>query len=166
VFPTTRRRVAGAAAAVGLAVFCGPWKANRAFARTRPIRVGLTCDASGIYGTSGSDDLRGIRMAIAEINAEGGVLGRPVEWVTADTETNPDTGVRVAHRFIDEEDCALLIGAIHSGVAAAITKVASAKGVVYLNTPIRRRRARRRTIAAASSSFGTPTRSTSPRQRS
>ncbi len=58
----------------------------------KPIKIGLTCDASGQYGASGQDDLLGMRMAIDEANAKGGVLGRKIEWITADTETNPATG--------------------------------------------------------------------------
>jgi|KBSSwiStaDraftv2_1062776.scaffolds.fasta_scaffold06640_2 hypothetical protein len=57
-----------------------------------------------------------------------------VEWITADTETNPATGTRVAERFIAQEQCAFLIGAVHSGVANAITQVASKYGTIYLNT--------------------------------
>ena len=103
-------------------------------ARAKPIKLGLTCDASGQYGNSGQDDLRGIRMAIDEFNAKGGVLGRKIEWITADTETTPATGTRVAERFITREDCAILIGALHSGVANAITQVANKYGTIYLNT--------------------------------
>ena len=55
-------------------------------------------------------------------------------WITADTETTPATGSRVAERFITREDCTILIGALHSGVANAITQVASKYGVIYLNT--------------------------------
>ena len=88
----------------GSGSFFGPWKENRAFAQgPKPIKLGLTCDASGQYGNSGQDDLRGIKMAIEEFNAKGGVLGRKVEWITADTETNPATGTRVAERFIAQE---------------------------------------------------------------
>lgn len=124
--------VAGAAA---VAPFYGPWKHNRAYAQGgAPIRVGLTCDASGMYGASGRDELRGILMCIDEVNAAGGVLGRQIEWVTADTETNPATASRVAERFITREDCSLLIGAIHSGVANAITQVAEKYGTIYLNS--------------------------------
>ena len=132
----TRRAIvrAGAgAAALIVPAFHGPWHFNRAFAQSKPIKVGLTCDASGQYAASGQDDLRGIRMALDEVNARGGVLGRKLEWVTADTETNPETGTRVAQRFVDEE-CAFLIGAVHSGVAHAITRIAEKYGVIYLNT--------------------------------
>ncbi len=133
----TRRRLIGgtamAAALAGTGAFFGPWRHNRAYAQGKPIRLGLTCDASGQYGNSGQDDLRGIRIAIEEFNAKGGVLGRKVEWITADTETTPATGTRVAERFV-REDCAFLIGAVHSGVANAITQVAAKHGAIYLNT--------------------------------
>ncbi|MGH6816914.1 MAG: ABC transporter substrate-binding protein, partial [Hyphomicrobiaceae bacterium] len=116
------------------ATFFGPWRLNRAFAQSKPIKLGLTCDASGQFGASGQDDLRGIKMAIAEFNGKGGVLGRKIEWVTADTETTPATGSRIAERFITREDCAIVIGALHSGVANAITQVAAKYGTIYLNT--------------------------------
>ena len=134
---TRRRFVHGATAAAalaGTAAFYGPWKHNRAYAQSKPIKLGLTCDASGQYGNSGQDDMRGIKMAIDEVNAKGGVMGRKVEWVTADTETTPATGSRVAERFITREDCTVLIGAVHSGVANAITQVAAKYGAIYLNT--------------------------------
>ena len=120
----------------GTGSFFGPWKENRVWAQgaAKPIKLGLTCDASGQYGNSGQDDLRGIQMAIDEFNAKGGVLGRKITWITADTETTPATGSRIAERFITREDCTILIGALHSGVANAITQVASKYGVIYLNT--------------------------------
>lgn len=119
----------------GAGSFFGPWRQNHAWAQgAKPIKLGLTCDASGQYGNSGQDDFRGIKMAIDEINAKGGVLGRQVTFITADTETTPATGSRVAERFITREDCTILIGALHSGVANAITQVASKYGVIYMNT--------------------------------
>src|SRR5918998_1135249 len=128
-----RRLLQGSAAGAALVPFYGPWRHNRAYAQSKPIKLGLTCDASGQYGNSGQDDLRAIRIAIDEFNAKGGVLGRKIEWVTADTETTPATGTRVAERFV-REDCAILIGALHSGVANAITQVANKYGTIYLNT--------------------------------
>lgn len=124
------------AALAGTASVFGPWQHNRVWAQgtKKPIKLGLTCDASGQYGNSGQDDLRGMRMAIDEFNAKGGVLGRKVEWITADTETNPATGTRVAERFIAQEQCGFLIGALHSGVANAITQVANKYGTIYMNT--------------------------------
>jgi branched-chain amino acid transport system substrate-binding protein len=125
-----------AAVAAGTATYFGPWEHNRVWAQgaKKPIKLGLTCDASGQYGNSGQDDMRGIRLAIDEYNAKGGVLGRKIEWVAADTETNPATGTRVAERFISQDQCGFLIGAVHSGVANAITQVANKYGTIYFNT--------------------------------
>ena len=62
----------GALAAAGGAAFFGPWRHNRVWAQgKKPIKLGLTCDASGQYGNSGQDDVRGIRLAIDEANARG-----------------------------------------------------------------------------------------------
>jgi len=125
-----------AAALAGSGAFFGPWKTNRVWAQgaRKPIKLGLTCDASGQYGNSGQDDLLGMRLAIDEFNAKGGIAGRRIEWITTDTETNPATATRVAERFIAQEQCSFLIGAVHSGVANAITQVAAKYGTVYINT--------------------------------
>ena len=136
----SRRRLlkgsAMAAALAGTGTFFGPWAHTRVLAQgqKKPIKIGFTCDASGQYGDSGQDDLRGCRMAIEEFNAKGGVLGRRIEWITADTETNPATGSRIAERFITRDECGFLVGAVHSGVANAITQVAAKYGTIYLNT--------------------------------
>src|SRR5262245_23056463 len=104
----TRRRFiqtsAVGAALAGITSFYGPWKHNRAYAQTKPIKLGLTNDASGQFGNSGRDDHRAIRMAIDEQNAKGGMLGRKIEWITADTESNPAVATRVAERFIRSEE--------------------------------------------------------------
>ncbi len=99
-----------------------------------PILIGFTSDASGQYANSGAMDRRGMMMAIEEFNAEGGVLGRPIEWIHIDTETTPATGTRVAERMINQDGVSFLIGAVSSGVANAISQVAQEHGVIYLNT--------------------------------
>ncbi len=99
-----------------------------------PIVIGITSDASGQYANSGASDRRGMLMAIEEFNANGGVLGRPIEWIHIDTETNPATGTRVAERLIKQDGVDFLIGAVSSGVANAISQVAQENGVIYFNT--------------------------------
>ena len=133
---TRRALLHSAVAAGGAASFFGPWKHNRmwATAADKPIRIGLTSDASGQYANSGASDRRGMMMAIAEANARGGVLGRKIEYVHIDTETTPATGSRVAERMITREECGFLVGAVSSGVANAISQVAQRYGVIYLNT--------------------------------
>ena len=119
------------------AAFYGPWKVNRAWAQAgqkKPLTLGLTMDASGQYGASGQMERLGAMLAIREFNEKGGVLGRPIEALHIDTETTPATGSRVAERMITRNEVAFLIGALHSGVANAISQVAQKYGCVYLNT--------------------------------
>jgi branched-chain amino acid transport system substrate-binding protein len=126
-FTSTGALIAGAS-------LMGPWKYNRAFAQDKPLKIGLTSDASGQYANSGASDRRGMLMAIQEFNDNGGVLGRQIETIHIDTETTPATGSRVAERLISREECGFLIGAVSSGVANAISQVAQKYGVIYLNT--------------------------------
>ena len=127
----------GAAMGVaGSGLLFGPWKHNRVYAAAsdKPIKIGITSDASGQYANSGASDRRGMAMAIKEFNDNGGVNGRMIETIHIDTETTPATGSRVAERLITREECAFLIGAVSSGVANAISQVAQKYGTVYLNT--------------------------------
>ena len=119
------------------AAFYGPWKVHRAWAQAgqkKPLVVGLTMDASGQYGASGMDERLGAMLAIREFNEKGGVLGRQIEALHMDTETTPATGSRVAERLITRNEAAFLIGAVHSGVANAISQVAQKYGTVFFNT--------------------------------
>src|SRR4029453_18355550 len=135
---TSRRSLMTAiAAGVGGATFFGPWKDNRVWAQAaqkKPLVIGLTMDASGQYAASGVEERLGAMMAIKEFNDKGGVLGRRIEALHMDTETTPATGARVAERMITRNEAAFLIGALHSGVANAISQVAQKYGCVYLNT--------------------------------
>ena len=133
----TRRQLLKTTAAAGVAgTLFGPWKHNRVYAAgtDKPIKIGITSDASGQYANSGASDRRGMQMAIAEFNAKGGVLGRKIESTHIDTETTPATGSRVAERMINREEAGFLIGAVSSGVANAISQVAQKNGVIYFNT--------------------------------
>jgi branched-chain amino acid transport system substrate-binding protein len=129
---TRRSFVAGSA--VGVAGFYGPWQHNRAMAQSKPIRIGITTDATGQYGNSGAMERRGILQAIAEFNDKGGLLGRKIESMHIDTETTPATGSRVAERMISREQCGFMLGGVSSGVANAISQVAQKYGVIYMNT--------------------------------
>jgi branched-chain amino acid transport system substrate-binding protein len=116
------------------AVAGGTGTAVQAESAKRPFLIGITSDSSGQYANSGAEDRRGMLMAVEEFNARGGVLGRHVETVHLDTETTPATGSRVAERMITRDKVAVLVGAVSSGVANAISQLAQKYGVIYLNT--------------------------------
>ncbi len=136
--PERRRFVSAMAAALaGGSSFFGPWATHRVWAQSaapKPLVIGLTMDASGQYAASGGEERLGAMMAIKEFNEKGGVLGRPIEAIHMDTETTPATGSRVAERMISRNEAAFLIGAVHSGVANAISQVAQKYGCIFFNT--------------------------------
>ena len=108
---------------------------GRRAAQKKPLVIGLTMDASAASTPPrGAEERLGAMMAIKEFNDKGGVLGRQIEAIHMDTETTPATGSRIAERMITRNEAAFLIGAVHSGVANAISQVAQKYGCVYLNT--------------------------------
>jgi branched-chain amino acid transport system substrate-binding protein len=138
ILPSRRTLLkASALTLAGTAPFFGPWTHNRVWAQsasTKPITIGLTMDASGQYGASGGEERLGAMMAIKEFNDKGGVLGRRIEALHMDTETTPATGSRIAERMITRNEVAFLVGALHSGVANAVSQVAQKYGCIFLNT--------------------------------
>ncbi|MES2511397.1 MAG: ABC transporter substrate-binding protein [Pseudomonadota bacterium] len=133
--PARRRLIKGMGAAA--ACLLGPWAAQRTWSQTRsnkPLLIGLSTDDTGQYAASGQDEQRGILMAIAEVNERGGVLGRRVTTVHADTGGDPAKATVVAQKMIAEQEAAFLLGGVHSGAASAISKVAQKYGCIYFNT--------------------------------
>jgi len=72
-------------------------------------------------------------MAIDDINAKGGVLGRRLEMVVADETENPETGISAIKKLTADERVDVLIGGYTSGVTLAQLPHISAAKTIYLN---------------------------------
>ena len=77
-----------------------------------PIKIGLVTALSGQSARAGEAITRGATIAIEEINAKGGVLGRPLELVRRDDESNPAKGLIAARELIQREKVAVLVGGL------------------------------------------------------
>jgi branched-chain amino acid transport system substrate-binding protein len=75
---------------------------------------------------------KGMELAVAEINAAGGVLGRPLEIVVRDDNGNPGDAVRVAEELLSREKVVLLMGTFASNVGLAVADFAKQRKVVFL----------------------------------
>jgi branched-chain amino acid transport system substrate-binding protein len=131
-----------AAARAGLAVAALAVSLTAARAE-ETIKVGLVGALSGGSAKSGEGITRGLTIAIDEINAAGGLLGRRVELVRRDDESNPSKGQVAARELIDQEKVAALFGGIDSPVALAIVPIANQAKVPFVSvwaaaTPITR----------------------------
>jgi branched-chain amino acid transport system substrate-binding protein len=107
------------------------------------IKVGLVAALSGQSAKSGEAITRGLQVAIDEINAAGGVLGKRIELVRRDDESNPAKGLVAARELVQREKVAVFFGGIDTPVSMAIVPFAnSAKapfmGVWAAGTPITR----------------------------
>ncbi|RWR03060.1 ethanolamine utilization protein EutN [[Pantoea] beijingensis] len=91
-----------------------------ALAASEPIKVGLVAALSGQSAKSGEALTRGLTIAINEINAAGGVKGRPLELVRRDDESNPGKGMLAARELIQREKVTVLFGGLDTPVSLAI----------------------------------------------
>ena len=84
-----------------------------------PVKVGLVSSKSGVWAEMGEETIRGIRFAIDEVNAKGGIEGMKVEVSEGDDESTPDGGRRAAEK-VAREGYNLIIGSIGSATSLAI----------------------------------------------
>ncbi|MDR2391636.1 MAG: ABC transporter substrate-binding protein [Planctomycetota bacterium] len=89
-----------------------------------PIRVGGVYPLTGDVAAIGQNIKRGIDFAVEEINAKGGVLGRPVEMIWGDTQGDPKIGMSEAERLITRSNVSCLLGAYQSAVTEVVSQVA------------------------------------------
>jgi branched-chain amino acid transport system substrate-binding protein len=84
-----------------------------------PIKIGVSGPFTAGSAPMGVSMRDGVRLAAAEINAKGGVLGRKIELVERDDEAKNERGVQVAQELINKEHVVATVGYINTGVALA-----------------------------------------------
>lgn len=89
-------------------------------AQTGPIRLGTLTPLTGAGGTYGPPMRDAVAGVIAQVNAAGGLLGRQIELVSEDTQTNPEAAVRAARKLIDVDGVSAIMGTWASSVTTAV----------------------------------------------
>lgn len=89
-----------------------------------PIPVALISDISGAVSLFGEANANGVRMAVDELNEDGGVLGREVQLSVRDSKADPELGVQLTRDATLQDNVAAIFGPVSSAVAAAMTTVA------------------------------------------
>lgn len=105
-----------------------------ATAAGKPLIIAHVAPTSGRFALHAEADRRGTEMAIDEFNARGGVLGREVVLVSRDPTSDGATAATVAEELITGTRVGFMVGAINSGVAAAMSAVCQKHGVIFINT--------------------------------
>ncbi|MBP6899997.1 MAG: ABC transporter substrate-binding protein [Burkholderiaceae bacterium] len=101
-------------------------------AQTGPIKIGHLTPLTGFLGALGEYAVQGIKMAVDEVNAAGGIHGRPLELVSEDS-VNPQVASSKAQRMIERDGVALLCGEISSASALTIAQVAARNKKLFLS---------------------------------
>lgn len=87
------------------------------------VNVGLSTSLSGSIASLGQTNKNGIELAVADINAAGGLLGSQIKLVTADDALKPATGVNNVRNFILNDKVKAVFGPVSSAVGAAEAQV-------------------------------------------
>jgi len=131
---TSRRNVLKTLS-VSAAAMAAPGLTIRAACAQDPIQVGLISPLTGAWTVYGKAHSAGFELAVDEINAAGGVLGRPLEIVVGDSKTEPRIVVEQANRLIRQEQVDFLAGTFSSAERnAAGPVVAGAQKVLLYPT--------------------------------
>jgi urea transport system substrate-binding protein len=126
----SRRSALGGLAAAAAAVSAP--RIIRPAAAADPIRIGVLSPVTGAWTVYGQAHSRGFELAVEEINAAGGVLGRPIEMILADYQTDQRLVVEQANRLLRQEKVDLLAGTFSSADRNAAGPVVKAADKILL----------------------------------
>jgi len=129
--PIKRRAILQAGLAIGAAQISSPFIVKSL--ADEPVKIGLDNPLTGTYAALGKNELIGAQLALSQINAKSGILGRPVQLLVEEsTSGDAGTAVEKARKLIDRDQVNFLVGNINSALAAAMANVSFEKGVFHV----------------------------------
>jgi branched-chain amino acid transport system substrate-binding protein len=96
------------------------------------FKIGGLVPITGTQAVMAEDLATGLKLAEEDVNAAGGVLGKPVKVIIEDTETRPAPGMDAARKLIDVDKVGVIVGGFSSGVSLPIAKYCQSKGLVFV----------------------------------
>jgi branched-chain amino acid transport system substrate-binding protein len=125
-----RRTLLKGAAAVGALQVASPFLI--AARGETPIKVGMVDPLTGVYAAVAQNEVIGVKLAVEQINAKGGVLGRQLELLVEDSANDVGTGVQKTRKLIERDEVSFIIGDVNSGIAQAMAQVTAEKKVLHI----------------------------------
>lgn len=101
-------------------------------AEAETIKLGFIGPLTGDYSLYGVSNEEGIKLAVEEINAAGGVNGKMLEVVSYDSKGDKTEGVNAYNRLRDQDEITALLGATFSGVTLSVKEIAIEDGMPVL----------------------------------
>lgn len=103
-------------------------------AQAGSIKIGIVEPLSGPVGYIGESNVAGYRFAAERVNKAGGLLGRQLELIPADSELKPDVATRRANDLVLSSKADILIVNTGSNIGKAVSQVASQHKKVFIST--------------------------------
>jgi branched-chain amino acid transport system substrate-binding protein len=102
-------------------------------AASSPVIIGVSAPITGPGASGGVPQVRGALLAVAEYNKRGGYKGRPVKLNTLDDQGNPQTGLAIVQKFVNNSDVIAILGSFYSNVAVAVNPLVQQSQVSYIS---------------------------------
>jgi branched-chain amino acid transport system substrate-binding protein len=97
------------------------------------IKIAILAPLSGQNPTFGVSTRDGFLLAVEEWNAKGGVLGKKIETVVADSQCSADPAVNAANKVIDQDKVKYIVGEVCSSASIPVSEITDAKGIVQIS---------------------------------
>jgi branched-chain amino acid transport system substrate-binding protein len=98
-----------------------------------PVVIGATMSQSGSYSTQGIAARNGYLLCQDHINEQGGVLGRNIEFLIYDDESDSETTIRLYEQLITEDNADLIMGPYGSTLTEAVAPVTEQHRMVHIS---------------------------------
>ncbi|HEU4369494.1 MAG TPA: ABC transporter substrate-binding protein [Methylomirabilota bacterium] len=102
-------------------------------AQSGPLRIGFPLPLTGPFAAIAADQKRGAELAMDELNAKGGVLGRKVEVLFRDDELKPATGAQRTKELIENQNVDFVVGGLAAHVQMAINEQTKKAGKLFIS---------------------------------
>jgi branched-chain amino acid transport system substrate-binding protein len=98
-----------------------------------PLRIGFPLPLTGPFGALAADQQRGATLAMEELNAQGGVLGRKVEVLFRDDQLKPAVGAQRTKELIENDKVQFIVGGLAAHVQMAINEQTKKSKVLFIS---------------------------------
>src|SRR5207237_7023657 len=125
----TRRKVLGA---VGATALSAAIPGGKALAQQNVVKIGMSMPQTGSLGAGGQAALVALRMWVEDVNQKGGLLGRKVDFIVYDDQTNPANTPGIYTKLLDVDKVDLLIAPYGTVPTAPIMPLVKQRGLLLL----------------------------------
>lgn len=113
---------------------CGSGTSSGSTSSAKPIKIGLLAEQTGALASYGAAHVKVAEAAVKQINANGGIAGRQVQLIVADTQSDSGQGVLMMRKLIQTDHVDFVVGSNTDAVVLACAPIAQQLKTFYFST--------------------------------